>query len=66
MKLSCADFTFPLLPHEDVLALVRLTEADTTPSSRIFAKVLVQELVEFMGLARLRARAGGETARTPP
>jgi sugar phosphate isomerase/epimerase len=24
MKLSCADFTFPLLPHEDALALIRL------------------------------------------
>ncbi len=24
MRLSCADFTFPLLPHEDVLALIRL------------------------------------------
>ena len=24
MKLSCADFTFPLLPHDDVLALIRL------------------------------------------
>ncbi len=24
MKLSCADFTFPLLPHADVLALIRL------------------------------------------
>jgi len=24
MKLSCADFTFPLLPHADVLALIKL------------------------------------------
>jgi sugar phosphate isomerase/epimerase len=28
MKLSCADFTFPLLPHEDVLALIRLLGLD--------------------------------------
>ena len=28
MKLSCADFTFPLLPHEDVLALSRLLGLD--------------------------------------
>ena len=23
MKLACADFTWPLLPHEDVLRLIR-------------------------------------------
>ena len=28
MKLSCADFTFPLLPHEDVLALIGLLRLD--------------------------------------
>jgi sugar phosphate isomerase/epimerase len=28
VKLSCADFTFPLLPHEDVLALIRLLGLD--------------------------------------
>lgn len=28
MKLSCADFTFPLLPHEDVLSLIRLLGLD--------------------------------------
>jgi sugar phosphate isomerase/epimerase len=28
MKLSCADFTFPLLPHGDVLALIRLLGLD--------------------------------------
>jgi len=28
MKLSCADFTFPLLPHEDVFSLVRLLEIE--------------------------------------
>jgi pre-mRNA-splicing factor CWC22 len=38
------------------LALVRLSEEATTPSSRIFTKILFQELVEYMGLAALRAR----------
>lgn len=28
MKLSCADFTFPLLPHEDVLSLIHLLGLD--------------------------------------
>ncbi|KAJ2999913.1 pre-mRNA-splicing factor cwc22 [Globomyces sp. JEL0801] len=37
----------------EVFALVRLTEADTTSSSRIFCKILFQELVEAMGLPKL-------------
>lgn len=28
MKFSCADFTFPLLPHDKVLALIKLLEID--------------------------------------
>ena len=52
---------FAHLLHTDslpwhVLAGVRLTADDTTPSSRIFIKVLVMELAEYMGLGRLRAR----------
>ena len=52
---------FAHLLHTDslpwlVLAQVRLNEDDTTPSSRIFIKILAQELVEYMGLAKLRAR----------
>ena len=38
------------------LSRVRLTEDDTTSSSRIFLKVLFQELAESMGLAALVAR----------
>ncbi|XP_014668992.1 PREDICTED: pre-mRNA-splicing factor CWC22 homolog [Priapulus caudatus] len=40
---------------------VRLTEDDTTPSSRIFIKILFQELAEYMGLARLNERLGDPT-----
>ena len=52
---------FAHLLHTDslpwhVLAGVRLNAEDTTPSSRIFIKVLVMELAEYMGLAKLRAR----------
>jgi len=52
---------FAHLLHTDslpwrVLGGVRLNEDDTTPSSRIFIKVLVQELVEYMGLHKLRSR----------
>lgn len=39
-----------------VLEVVRLTEEDTTSSSRIFVKILFQELVEQLGLLGLNKR----------
>lgn len=39
-----------------VLSIIRLTEDDTTSSSRIFIKILFQELAEIMGLRALNAR----------
>jgi pre-mRNA-splicing factor CWC22 len=53
---------FALLLYTDALPWtvfehIRLTETDTTPSSRIFVKFLFQELAEYMGLAKLRDRA---------
>lgn len=39
-----------------VLSVIRLTEDDTTSSSRIFIKTLFQELAETMGLRSLIAR----------
>ncbi|KAF8062096.1 Cwc22 [Scenedesmus sp. PABB004] len=39
-----------------VLGVIRLTEEDTTSSSRIFIKYLFQELSEYLGLAKLNAR----------
>jgi hypothetical protein len=38
------------------LEYIKLNESDTTSSSRIFIKVLVQELSESLGLAMLRER----------
>ncbi|CAI0426286.1 unnamed protein product [Linum tenue] len=39
-----------------VLAYIRLTEEDTTSSSRIFIKILFQELSEHLGIRRLNDR----------
>jgi len=39
-----------------VLKCIRLTEQDTTSSSRIFVKILFQELSEYMGLNKLNER----------
>lgn len=39
-----------------VLSNIRLNEEDTTSSSRIFIKILFQELSEYMGLVNLNAR----------
>jgi pre-mRNA-splicing factor CWC22 len=40
----------------EVFALVRLTENDTTSSSRIFCKILFTELSEALGLKKLKER----------
>lgn len=40
----------------NVLAYIRLTEEDTTSSSRIFIKILFQELSEHLGLRKLNER----------
>ena len=40
----------------ELFALVRITEADTTSSSRIFCKVLFQELAHTMGIKQLSER----------
>lgn len=39
-----------------ILSVIRLTEEDTTSSSRIFIKILFQELAEIMGLRELNSR----------
>ncbi|KAK5646767.1 hypothetical protein RI129_005231 [Pyrocoelia pectoralis] len=39
-----------------VLEIMKLTEEDTTSSSRIFIKILFQELSEYMGTQNLNAR----------
>ncbi|KAJ3296678.1 pre-mRNA-splicing factor cwc22 [Borealophlyctis nickersoniae] len=40
----------------EVFSLVRLTEQDTTSSSRIFIKIIFQDLSEALGLKRLNER----------
>ena len=39
-----------------VLEYIKLTETDTTSSSRIFLKILFQELAEYLGLRKLKDR----------
>lgn len=40
----------------DVLECIHLNEDDTTSSSRVFIKILCQELAEYMGLGKLNGR----------
>ncbi|GFU01499.1 pre-mRNA-splicing factor CWC22 homolog [Nephila pilipes] len=40
----------------NVLSIIKLNEDDTTSSSRIFIKILFQELCEYMGLPKLNER----------
>jgi len=44
----------------DVLECIQLNEDDTTSSSRIFIKILFQELAEYMGLGKLNAKLKDE------
>ena len=39
-----------------VMACIRLNEDDTSSASRIFIKIMFQELSEFMGLPKLNER----------
>ncbi|XP_075213065.1 pre-mRNA-splicing factor nucampholin [Lycorma delicatula] len=48
----------------EVLSTIRLNEDDTTSSSRIFIKILFQELSEYMGLAKLNQRVKDPTLQT--
>lgn len=40
----------------EVLETIKLNEVDTNSSSRIFIKILFQELAEYMGLGKLNSR----------
>ena len=40
----------------EVMSHIRITEEDTTSSSRIFLKILFQELAEYLGLGKLNLR----------
>ncbi|KAI9224525.1 hypothetical protein BC828DRAFT_373192 [Blastocladiella britannica] len=51
--------------HWGALSCVRLTEDATTSSSRIFVKILFQEIKEDMGLAKLVTRLTAEPVLTP-
>lgn len=44
-----------------VLDCIRLNEDDTTSSSRIFIKILFQELAEYMGMGKLNTRLNEPT-----
>ncbi len=52
---------FAHLLHSDsmpwsVLSTIRINEEETTSSSRIFIKILIQEIAEAMGIAKLKQR----------
>lgn len=47
------------------LDVVKMTEEDTTSSSRIFTKILFQEMLEEMGLPKLKKRLFEDTALAP-
>lgn len=57
---------FSHLLHSDsigwnAMECIKLNEDDTTSSSRVFIKILFQELAEFMGIKKLNARLADPT-----
>ncbi|KAG8231916.1 hypothetical protein J437_LFUL011385 [Ladona fulva] len=48
----------------DVLGIIKLDMEHTNPSSRIFVKILFQELSEYMGLQKLNERVKDPTLQT--
>lgn len=48
----------------DVMEVILLNEEDTTSSSRIFIKILFQELAEYMGLGKLNGRLKDATLQS--
>ncbi|KAI8800320.1 MIF4G-domain-containing protein [Cladochytrium replicatum] len=44
-----------------VFALIRLTEVDTTSSSRIFLKIILEEIVSALGIQKLKERLADPT-----
>ena len=46
-----------------VLRVIRLTEDDTTSSSRIFLKILIQDLAEALGMKQLKERFKSDIMR---
>ncbi|KAA6313011.1 MAG: putative pre-mRNA-splicing factor CWC22, partial [Streblomastix strix] len=60
-KLRNVAMFFAHLLHSDalpwtVLEYIKLSEQDTTSSSRIFIKVLFQTMAQFLGIRKLRER----------
>jgi sugar phosphate isomerase/epimerase len=65
MKLACADFTWPLLPHEDVLRLIRSLGIDGldlgvfAQRSHIRPEVIRADIPMWAGVLRERIRRAG-------
>lgn len=45
----------------DMLQVIHLNEKETTASSRIFLKIVFQELAEYMGVNKLKERLSNES-----
>lgn len=56
----CAHLLFTDAIGWDVFDCIKLNEEDTTSSSRIFIKILFQELAEYMGLSELNKKLKDE------
>ena len=58
-KLSCADFTFPLLPHDRVLELIAMLELDGVDIGLFEKRSHLQPSTEFADLQQSASRLKG-------
>jgi len=65
MKLSCADFTWPLLPHQDVLRLIHSLDIEGldlglfVERSHIRPEIIRRDIPMWAGILRERIRGAG-------
>src|SRR5689334_24102051 len=63
MKLACADFTFPLLPHDRVLDLIAMLEFDGVDIGLFEARSHLWPSKEFSSSQKNGKRLGNELDR---
>ena len=51
-KLACSDFTFPLLPHNDVLDLIKMLRIKAVDIGLMHERSHLQPATEFRNVAK--------------
>ena len=66
LKLACADFAFPLLPHDRVLDLIAMLEFDGVDIGLFEGRSHLASVASIQSAREIRRGAGPETGRARP